>query len=184
MEEVRRLRREKGWNQNELAFHADLAPSVISLLETGKREPNASTLRKLATALDVEIPDLFGRSESPKERTLPQSPSTKRDAEAGEPIDYRERYFELGRRQLELLEETLDNVREALGTEDYDEFIKLPIEEQHQRIKWARRLNDLAEEIIASIEDDRVELLGERRDELAYRRETLATTIEKFGKTA
>lgn len=66
MEEVRRLRLEKGWNQNELAFHADLASSVISLVETGKREPNAATLRKLANALGVEIPDLFRRSESPK----------------------------------------------------------------------------------------------------------------------
>jgi transcriptional regulator with XRE-family HTH domain len=66
MEEVRRLRQEKGWNQNELAFHADLAPSVISLLETGKREPNATTLRKLAKALGVEIPDLFERADSPK----------------------------------------------------------------------------------------------------------------------
>ena len=66
MEEVRRLRQEKGWNQNELAFHADLAPSVISLLETGKREPNATTLRKLAEALEVRIPDLFEDSGSGK----------------------------------------------------------------------------------------------------------------------
>ncbi len=71
MEEVRRLRLEKGWNQNELAFHADLAPSVISLVETGKREPNAATLRKLATALGVEIPDLFRRAESPKVQAPP-----------------------------------------------------------------------------------------------------------------
>src|SRR5215218_5068614 len=66
MEAVRRLRLEKGWNQNELAFYADLAPSVISLVETGRREPNATTLRKLAQALGVEIPDLFERSDSPK----------------------------------------------------------------------------------------------------------------------
>ncbi|MDP9438630.1 MAG: helix-turn-helix domain-containing protein [Actinomycetota bacterium] len=66
MEEVRSLRLEKGWNQNELAFHADLAPSVISLVETGKREPNAATLRKLANALDVEIPDLFRKPEAGK----------------------------------------------------------------------------------------------------------------------
>ena len=72
MEEVRRLRRAKGWNQNELAFYADLAPSVISLLETGKREPNATTLRKLAEALEVDIPDLFKKPASPK---APASPS-------------------------------------------------------------------------------------------------------------
>lgn len=66
MKEVRRFRLEKGWNQNELAFHADLAPSVISLVETGRREPNATTLRKLADALGVDIPDLFERGDSPK----------------------------------------------------------------------------------------------------------------------
>ena len=66
MDEVRRLRLEKGWSQNELAYHAKLAPSVISLIETGKRDPNATTLRKLANALEVRIPDLFEESGSGK----------------------------------------------------------------------------------------------------------------------
>ncbi len=74
MEELRRLRLEKGWNQTELAYHAKLAPSVISLLETGKREPNASTLRKLADALGVTIPDLFRESGSSK-APAPSSPN-------------------------------------------------------------------------------------------------------------
>ena len=72
VDEVRRLRREKGWNQNELAYHAKLAPSVISLIETGKREPNATTLRKLADALEVRIPDLFeegGSGKAPRRST-------------------------------------------------------------------------------------------------------------------
>lgn len=73
MRELRRLRKQKGWNQNKLAFHADLAPSVISLVETGRREPNATTLRKLATALGVEIPDLFPRvSTSPSPESQPE----------------------------------------------------------------------------------------------------------------
>ncbi len=83
MEEVRRLRLKKGWNQNELAFHADLAPSVISLVETGKREPNATTLRKLADALGVDIPDLFRRPESPKVGA-PSSPKVPEEEDAGE----------------------------------------------------------------------------------------------------
>jgi transcriptional regulator with XRE-family HTH domain len=66
VDEVRRLRLEKGWSQNELAYHAKLAPSVISLIETGKRDPNATTLRKLAGALEVRIPDLFEDSGSGK----------------------------------------------------------------------------------------------------------------------
>jgi len=68
VDEVRRLRLEKGWSQNELAYHAKLAPSVISLIETGKREPNATTLRKLSEALEVRIPDLFEESGSGKAR--------------------------------------------------------------------------------------------------------------------
>jgi transcriptional regulator with XRE-family HTH domain len=68
VDEVRRLRLEKGWSQNELAYHARLAPSVISLIETGKRDPNATTLRKLADALDVRVPDLFEDSGSGKAR--------------------------------------------------------------------------------------------------------------------
>jgi transcriptional regulator with XRE-family HTH domain len=66
MREVRRLRQAKEWNQAELAFHAGLAPSVISEIETGKRDPSAGTLRKLANALEVDVPDLFGRSEDLK----------------------------------------------------------------------------------------------------------------------
>jgi len=66
VDEVRRLRLEKGWSQNELAYHAKLAPSVISLIETGKRDPNATTLRKLAGALEVRIPDLFEGRDSGK----------------------------------------------------------------------------------------------------------------------
>jgi transcriptional regulator with XRE-family HTH domain len=71
MYKVRQLRLEKGWNQNELAFHADLAPSVISQIETGKREPSATTLRKLSDALGVDIPDLFERENFPKAQAPP-----------------------------------------------------------------------------------------------------------------
>jgi transcriptional regulator with XRE-family HTH domain len=57
--EVKRLRQEREWNQTELAYHAGLAPSVISQIENGKRDPTARTLRKLAEALSVEVADLF-----------------------------------------------------------------------------------------------------------------------------
>ncbi len=65
MEEVRRLRQERSWTQNQLAFHAGLAPSVISQIENGKRNPSASTLRKLANALGVEVADLFPKDQPP-----------------------------------------------------------------------------------------------------------------------
>src|SRR5215212_3386089 len=65
MQDVRRLRQEKGWGQKELAFHANLAQSVISEIETGKRSPSARTLRKLAGALEVEVADLFPKGQVP-----------------------------------------------------------------------------------------------------------------------
>ena len=83
MRKVRRLRQERGWNQTELAFHAELAPSVISQIETGKRDPSAATLRKLADALDVGVPDLFERWQDLKAQA-PLPFDTPEDEEARE----------------------------------------------------------------------------------------------------
>jgi transcriptional regulator with XRE-family HTH domain len=63
--EVKRLRQGREWNQTELAFHAGLAPSVISEIENGKRDPSARTLRKLAEALQVDVADLFPKGQAP-----------------------------------------------------------------------------------------------------------------------
>jgi transcriptional regulator with XRE-family HTH domain len=63
---IRRLREQKGWNQTELGFHADASPSIISLIENGKRNPSTATLAKIAGALSVEVVDLF-----PKKVQLP-----------------------------------------------------------------------------------------------------------------
>jgi transcriptional regulator with XRE-family HTH domain len=63
--EVKQLRLAKEWNQTELAFHAGLAPSVISEIENGKRDPSARTLRKLAEALKVDVADLFPKGQAP-----------------------------------------------------------------------------------------------------------------------
>jgi transcriptional regulator with XRE-family HTH domain len=56
---IRRLRDEKGWNQTELGYRSDTSPSIISLVENGKRNPSTATLAKIARALDVEVVDLF-----------------------------------------------------------------------------------------------------------------------------
>jgi transcriptional regulator with XRE-family HTH domain len=62
--EVKRLRQERGWTQTELAYRAGLAPSVISQIENGKRDPTARTLRKLAEAFVVEVGDLFPKGQA------------------------------------------------------------------------------------------------------------------------
>ena len=56
---IRRLREQKGWNQTELGFRANASPSIISLIENGKRNPSTTTLAKIAGALGVEVVDLF-----------------------------------------------------------------------------------------------------------------------------
>ena len=65
---IRSLRDEKGWNQTELGFRAGASPSIISLIENGKRNPSTATLAKIAEALGVEVVDLFpkGRRSSPE----------------------------------------------------------------------------------------------------------------------
>jgi transcriptional regulator with XRE-family HTH domain len=69
---IRRLRDEKGWNQTELGYRAGASPSIISLIENGKRNPSTATLAKIAEALGVEVVDLFpkGRRSSPEPSLL------------------------------------------------------------------------------------------------------------------
>ena len=62
---IRRLREAKGWNQTELGFHADMSPSIVSLIENGKRNPSTATLAKIASALEVEVVDLFPKASAP-----------------------------------------------------------------------------------------------------------------------
>jgi transcriptional regulator with XRE-family HTH domain len=58
-ENLARLRRQAGQSQDELADRSTLHRTVISQLETGKREARASTILKLAGGLEVEPGELF-----------------------------------------------------------------------------------------------------------------------------
>jgi len=50
---VRRLRRERGWSQEELAFEAGLHRTYISGVERGVRNPTVLIVHELAQALRV-----------------------------------------------------------------------------------------------------------------------------------
>jgi transcriptional regulator with XRE-family HTH domain len=66
---LRRLRAEAGQTQEQLAAKAAVHRTVVSQLETGDREPRATTILKLAGALGVEPGDLFhGMSWTPPEQ--------------------------------------------------------------------------------------------------------------------
>jgi transcriptional regulator with XRE-family HTH domain len=65
MDQLKRLRMEKGLSQVKLAARADIDPSTVNQIERGVREPSPATLRKLAEALDVSIAELL-EDTSPK----------------------------------------------------------------------------------------------------------------------
>ena len=50
---VQRIRRERGWSQEELAFRASLHRTYISGVERGVRNPTISVVGRLAEALQV-----------------------------------------------------------------------------------------------------------------------------------
>jgi len=75
---VRTAREQRGWTREALAFHSGLSWSAISQIESGRRaELRPSSLNALATALDVTVDYLLGRSPAPlktplfKHRILP-----------------------------------------------------------------------------------------------------------------
>ncbi len=50
---LRRLRTEKGWSQEEFADRAGIHRTYVSDIERGARNPTISIVEKLAVALDV-----------------------------------------------------------------------------------------------------------------------------------
>jgi transcriptional regulator with XRE-family HTH domain len=64
-EEIRRKREDKGWSQAKLGVLSGAGPSGISQIETGRRNPSAGTLQRIADALEVEVRDLFPLGQVP-----------------------------------------------------------------------------------------------------------------------
>lgn len=62
---IRRIRRQKGISQIELADQFDADSPTISRIEAGNTNPTIITLKKIADALEVEVSDLvaFSRKE-------------------------------------------------------------------------------------------------------------------------
>ncbi|GAA2789573.1 hypothetical protein GCM10020219_071210 [Nonomuraea dietziae] len=58
---LRHLRKQRGLTLSDLGGRVSRAPSQLSLLENGKREPKLSLLKSLATALNVPVEELLRR---------------------------------------------------------------------------------------------------------------------------
>lgn len=60
-ENVKACRQEMGLSQEELAFRAELDRTYISQIERGVSNPSLLVMLKIATALKVEMIDLFNK---------------------------------------------------------------------------------------------------------------------------
>lgn len=56
---LRAARRRRGLTQEEVSELSGVIQSDVSLIERGERDPRASTIRKLAAAVDVSPGELF-----------------------------------------------------------------------------------------------------------------------------
>jgi transcriptional regulator with XRE-family HTH domain len=59
-EELKRWRLRRAMTQIQLAERCGLSPATIVRIERNQREPQPSTLRKLADALDIDPSELTG----------------------------------------------------------------------------------------------------------------------------
>lgn len=69
-ESIRKLRREKGMTQAELAKKMHLKQYNISDYEIGRIEPNVSTLIRLADVFGVSMDELFGKDIANKSKDV------------------------------------------------------------------------------------------------------------------
>ncbi len=65
-ERVRALRKAKNWTLEQAAQKAGLARSTLSKIENGQMSPTFDAVRKLATGLDITVPQLFTPPKSDK----------------------------------------------------------------------------------------------------------------------
>ncbi len=56
---VRELRKARGWTLEQAAKQAGLARSTLSKIENGQMSPTYEALKKLATGLEISVPQLF-----------------------------------------------------------------------------------------------------------------------------
>ena len=56
---VRELRKERDWTLEQAANQAGLARSTLSKIENGQMSPTYEALKKLATGLQISVPQLF-----------------------------------------------------------------------------------------------------------------------------
>jgi|GEM_PF-3037669 transcriptional regulator with XRE-family HTH domain len=69
---IRTLRMNRNWSQQKLADSAGTRQAKVSLLESGRIEPELGLVYRIARTFEVTIPELFGGEETRK-RGRPRS---------------------------------------------------------------------------------------------------------------
>ena len=72
---IAEARKAKGWNQQELAEKIGTTQQVISRYESGDRDPKASVIAAMSSALGVTVSYLLGMDEDPNVIQMRRSPS-------------------------------------------------------------------------------------------------------------
>ena len=71
LDNIKRIRKEKGMSQKDVAENAEMLVPTYSRLERGGSTPGLSTIVKIASALDVSVVELFLSSDI-KDRSIAQ----------------------------------------------------------------------------------------------------------------
>lgn len=59
-ENLKRAREQKGMSQKDVSEKIGVAKSTYSLYESGNREPNVHTIKKISDVLDISADELLG----------------------------------------------------------------------------------------------------------------------------
>jgi transcriptional regulator with XRE-family HTH domain len=65
LEELTRIREEKGWSQTRLAQESGVDRATINQVEGGRRSPTIATLEVLAATMGAEVADFFPKAQPP-----------------------------------------------------------------------------------------------------------------------
>jgi len=69
---INRLREERGWSQDDLAFRANTSAATISRLEKDKQTPSLDLLKGLANAFDMQLYQFAALLEEVEPNDLPK----------------------------------------------------------------------------------------------------------------
>jgi transcriptional regulator with XRE-family HTH domain len=190
MDQLKRLRTEKGLSQAKLAALADIDPSTVNQIERGAREASPASLRKLAQALDVSLAELLEGADpkAPRRSSLEPSLFTNLDERREYPypwmadslarlIDYWTHIVEsrsnpaYSRTIAVLCYDVIDAATLAWG----DEWEQLSEKEKNERRSVAGRLDALAQQgfehykASKAAQEAEVQQIERRREEIRRR---------------